>query len=88
MLQSFSSVISLLLCSTKEVASAAPQWTIVTDLPAEQPAAFDQWVAHIQQGSSPAANIQIAVELTMLIEAANRSAAENRPVRLDELAVG
>jgi len=61
------------------------QWGAV-EVPADRPSAFDQWVAHIQNGTTATENIQIALDLTKLMEAANRSVAENRPVRLDELA--
>ena len=52
----------------------------------EPPKAFDQWVAHIQQGTADPRNIEIATDLSALMEAANRSAADNQPVRLDSLA--
>jgi predicted dehydrogenase len=61
------------------------QW-IQADMPADRPSAFHQWVAHIQNGTTATDNIRLAVDLTKLMEAANRSVAENRPVRLDELA--
>lgn len=47
--------------------------------------AFEQWVQHIQQDIEATDNIRIARDLTTLMEAANRSAAEHRAVRLDEL---
>jgi predicted dehydrogenase len=61
------------------------QWSAV-EVPADLPSAFNQWVRHIQNGTTASDNIQTALDLTMLMEAANRSVAENRPVRLDELA--
>lgn len=54
-------------------------------IPADQPSAFQQWVAHIQQGTTAAANIEAARDLTRLMEAANRSAASGASVRLDSL---
>ncbi|TJY42705.1 Gfo/Idh/MocA family oxidoreductase [Cohnella pontilimi] len=56
------------------------------ELPANRPMAFDQWVEHIQNGTEATDNIAMAVDLTRLMEAAIRSAAEKRSVRLDELA--
>lgn len=47
--------------------------------------AFHQWVNHIQQDTVAAENIQNAVELTRLMEAANLSAKEGRVIRLAEL---
>jgi 1,5-anhydro-D-fructose reductase (1,5-anhydro-D-mannitol-forming) len=61
------------------------QW-LAAEMPTDGPSAFQQWVTHIQNGSTATENIQMAVDLTKLMEAANRSVAENRPVRLDELA--
>jgi predicted dehydrogenase len=61
------------------------QWS-AAEVPADLPSAFHQWVAHIQNGTTATENIQMALDLTKLMEAANRSVAENRPVRLDELA--
>jgi 1,5-anhydro-D-fructose reductase (1,5-anhydro-D-mannitol-forming) len=55
-------------------------------LPADQPPAFHQWVAHIQQNTVASANIAAARDLTRLMEAANHSAASGSVVRLDSLA--
>lgn len=50
------------------------------------PYAFSQWVEHIKQGTEATDNIAAAVDLTKLMEASNRSVAEGRPIRIDELA--
>jgi len=50
------------------------------------PWAFDQWVSHIQEGTVATENVEIATDLTKLMEASNRSVAEGRPIRLTELA--
>ncbi|THF74749.1 Gfo/Idh/MocA family protein [Cohnella fermenti] len=50
------------------------------------PWAYEQWVVHIQEGTEAAENVEIAVDLTKLMEASNRSVAEGRPIRLEELA--
>ncbi|MBO0778200.1 MAG: Gfo/Idh/MocA family oxidoreductase [Ktedonobacteraceae bacterium] len=55
-------------------------------LPPEQPLAFHQWVGHIQQNTTASENIAMAVDLTALMEAANLSARNKQPVRLDSLA--
>jgi len=55
-------------------------------LPADLPSAFHQWVTHIQQGTTATKNIQSALDLTRLMEAANLSARGVHPVRLDSLA--
>ncbi|WP_027093892.1 Gfo/Idh/MocA family protein [Cohnella thermotolerans] len=49
------------------------------------PYAFDQWVEHIKNGTEASDNVELAVDLTKLMEAANRSVAESRPVRIAEL---
>lgn len=45
--------------------------------------AFDQWVGHIQNGTTASTNVQTAIELTRLMEAANRSAQEGRVIPLE-----
>ena len=77
---------STLQLRSAKVPGADKQWTVSADLPAARPSAFDQWVTHIQQGTSAMENIQMALDLTRLMEAANLSAREGRPVRLDSLA--
>ncbi|MEK0316518.1 Gfo/Idh/MocA family protein [Cohnella sp. 56] len=49
------------------------------------PYAFEQWVGHIQSGTEATENVELALDLTKLMEAANRSAAEGRSVSLSEL---
>jgi len=46
--------------------------------------AFEQWVGHIQNGTSADENVQLAYDLTRLMEASYRSVRESRPVRLEE----
>jgi 1,5-anhydro-D-fructose reductase (1,5-anhydro-D-mannitol-forming) len=77
---------SVLQLRSNKVAGADTQWRASADLPAERPSAFDQWVGHIQQGTTATENIQIALDLTKLMEAANLSARAGHPVRLDSLA--
>ncbi len=61
------------------------RWNVRADLPPALPSAFEQWVTHIQQGTTASENIQMAVDLTTLMEAVNLSAKGFRPVRLDSL---
>lgn len=49
------------------------------------PFAFEQWVGHIESGTEATENIAFALDLTRLMEAANRSAAEGKSVRLSDL---
>jgi len=74
----------LLVRSSKRGAEASQQWT-VEDVPPDRPSAFQQWVGHIQAGTTGSENVQMAVDLTMLMEASNLSAASHQPVRLDAL---
>jgi len=66
---------------TPEAASA---WTEI-ELPAEASPAFEQWVGHIGNGTIAKENIELALDLTKLMEAANLSVKLNRPVTLNEL---
>jgi len=52
------------------------------DLPEPLPSAFEQWVDHIENGTKATENIELGLDLTRLMEAANRSAAVDAPVRL------
>ncbi|GIP38130.1 dehydrogenase [Paenibacillus sp. J31TS4] len=54
-------------------------------IPDDAPTAFEQWVGHIQNETAAVENLQLAVDLTKLMEASNLSAAEGRPVLLKEL---
>lgn len=65
------------------IAGAQRGW-LVQELPPAPPPAFDQWVAHIQQGTRDTENIAIGLDLTAIVEAATRSAAEGQLVRLGE----
>ncbi len=76
----------LLLRSSLLGPEGSEQWLEQDKLPTDRPSAFEQWVTHIQQGTTASENIQTAIELTMLMEAANLSARNNQPVRLDTLA--
>jgi 1,5-anhydro-D-fructose reductase (1,5-anhydro-D-mannitol-forming) len=74
----------LLLRST-QVDGAKNAW-LVSDAGVETPpTAFSQWVAHIKQGTQAAENIQLGLDLTALVEAANRSAATDRAVAIASL---
>jgi predicted dehydrogenase len=57
-------------------------WTELP-IPANAPPTFDQWVAHIESGTTATDNIALAVELTTLMDAANRSAATGETARLE-----
>lgn len=46
---------------------------------------FDQWVAHIQQGTTADENNEVALDLTALIEGAYQSMKTGQTVRLDAL---
>jgi predicted dehydrogenase len=76
---------SVLQLRSAKVPGADTQWRARAELPADRPSAFHQWVDHIQQGTTATENIQSALDLTRLMEAANRSARGGQPVRLDSL---
>ena len=53
------------------------------DLPADLPSPFNQWVAHLQVGTTDPTNVTLATDLGILVDAANRSASTGQTVRLD-----
>lgn len=71
----------LLLKSNKDE-SGGIGW-VEWPLRSHRESAFDQWVGHIQNGTTARTNLQIAVELTRLMEAANISAREGRVISLE-----
>lgn len=75
----------LIMRSTQPGTPGGDQWHTIAQLPADLPGAFQQWVSHIQHGTTATENIQTAIELTMLMEAANISARSNQPVQLSSL---
>jgi 1,5-anhydro-D-fructose reductase (1,5-anhydro-D-mannitol-forming) len=56
-------------------------WTEVR-LPDPVPSPFDQWVTHIDKGTTATENIALALDLTTLMDAANRSAKTGEAIRL------
>jgi 1,5-anhydro-D-fructose reductase (1,5-anhydro-D-mannitol-forming) len=56
------------------------RWESVA-VPPDGPTPFGVWVDHCLRGTPAPGNVRIATDLSALAEAANRSAAENRPVR-------
>lgn len=56
---------------------------VLLPVPEDSPGAFAQWVDHIRSGTRAEENTSRAVELTRLVVAANRAAAEQRAVPLD-----
>ncbi|WNR43406.1 Gfo/Idh/MocA family protein [Paenibacillus roseipurpureus] len=74
------------LFRTNKEEGASGQWIPYASLPEARPTAFQQWVSHIQNGTKATENIQLAVDLTKLMEASNRSVASKAQVRLDSLA--
>lgn len=55
-------------------------------MPNNRATAFDQWVLHIKQNTEASDNVDMAVDLTRLMEAATRSVDEGRPIKLGDLA--
>ncbi|NQX67428.1 Gfo/Idh/MocA family oxidoreductase [Paenibacillus alba] len=73
------------LIRSNKLAETNGQWTAYENWPAERISAFDQWVSHIQNGTKAETNIQLAVDLTKLMEAANQSVAKKQQIRVDSL---
>lgn len=74
---------SKLLLRSKRDETAA-EWT-EQPLPANRESAFEQWVRHIQEDTLASENIAAAIQLTRLMEAANRSAKKGTVVSPQEL---
>lgn len=75
----------LLLRTSAASGESSEKWT-AQPIPPARESAFHQWVQHIVNDTSADENISLAVDLTKLMEASNRSARERRSVKLDELA--
>ncbi|WP_019636876.1 Gfo/Idh/MocA family protein [Paenibacillus fonticola] len=73
-----------LLLRSNRAADSGKEWT-EQPCPDRRESAFEQWVGHIQNDTLATENVQIAMELTRLMEAANLSARERRMVRPEEL---
>ncbi|MCM3339750.1 Gfo/Idh/MocA family oxidoreductase [Paenibacillus sp. MER TA 81-3] len=74
----------LLLRTNRQGAELAHDWQ-EQPLLSNRDSAFHQWVSHIQNNTKAEENIRMAVELTKLMEASNRSVAERRAIGLKEL---
>lgn len=70
-----------LLLKSNKPEGAANSWTEIP-VKENQASAFEQWVKHIQSDTEADQNVQAALELTRLMEAANRSAQEGRVIPL------
>ncbi|WP_248930196.1 Gfo/Idh/MocA family protein [Paenibacillus hamazuiensis] len=76
----------LLVRSSKLGEEAMKEWQVKEELPANKPSAFEQWVSHIRNGTTAEENIQLALDLTRLMEASNRSAQSGAAFKLSGLA--
>ncbi|HEX3812775.1 MAG TPA: Gfo/Idh/MocA family oxidoreductase [Mycobacteriales bacterium] len=62
----------------------AKEWSEV-EIPGNEPSAFTQWVQHVENGSWATDNVDIGLDLTRLMDAANRSATSGSAVSLNSL---
>ena len=62
--------------------SDAASWTEVP-IPASGPSPFEQWIGHIQDGTDAAQNVAMALDLTTLVDAADRSARTGATVAIE-----
>jgi 1,5-anhydro-D-fructose reductase (1,5-anhydro-D-mannitol-forming) len=74
-----------ILIKTNKSPAYSDEWTEITELPPGHRTAFEQWVQHIQNDTTADENIRMAVDLTRLMEASNRSNHTKRPVHMNEL---
>ncbi|MDR6548999.1 Gfo/Idh/MocA family oxidoreductase [Paenibacillus qinlingensis] len=70
--------------SSKMSGEAATGWQEVTDLP-KLPSAFEQWISHIQLGTTASENLELAYDLTRLMEASTLSARYSAVIKLSDL---
>ncbi|MEF3309893.1 Gfo/Idh/MocA family oxidoreductase [Paenibacillus sp. GYB004] len=75
----------IVLRTSKLGEEAAKSWS-VKQQPSNRASAIQQWVGHIQNGTTAEENIGLALDLTKLMEASNLSVQRNQPVLLSELA--
>lgn len=73
-----------LLLKTNKPEGTANSWTEIP-IKDNHDSAFHQWVNHIQSDTFADNNVQTAIELTRLMEAANRSAKEGRVIPLADV---
>jgi predicted dehydrogenase len=52
-------------------------------VPEDAPSPFEQWIGHIVDGTDATENVALALDLTTLVAAANRSAATGTAVALE-----
>ncbi|MDD9266557.1 Gfo/Idh/MocA family protein [Paenibacillus sp. GCM10023248] len=64
---------------------AGEGWQTVTELRDDIPMPFEQWVSHIQHGTTASENLALALDLTRFMEAATISARSGAAVRLQDL---
>lgn len=74
-----------LMIRSSLVAEFSQSWVEILELPSNRASAFEQWILHIQSGTTADDNIALASDLTRLMEAANLSVKLNRSVSLNEL---
>lgn len=61
-------------------------WTELP-IPDSGPSPFEQWISHIVEGTNATENIALALDLTTLVDSANRSALTGTAVMIDALPV-
>ncbi|WP_028551122.1 Gfo/Idh/MocA family protein [Paenibacillus sp. UNC451MF] len=76
----------LLVRSSKLGDESAKEWQVQQQLPENRPSAFHQWVSHIENDTNADENIQLALDLTRLMEASNISASNGEAFKLSDLA--
>lgn len=76
---------SILYDDTNKLRVVSGGQTRQVELPDSLPGAFEQWVQHIQAGTVNEENIALAADLSLLMEAANESYRQGRPISLSEI---
>jgi predicted dehydrogenase len=75
-----------LFVRSAKMGAESKEWQVIDTLPENRPSAFRQWVDHIQNGTTATENIQLALDLTRLMDASNHSARSGAAFKLSDLA--
>lgn len=76
---------SLILRSAAAEEGSGEKWNRTGQFPDDEPDAFNQWTGHILNDTEASENIELAVDLTRLMEASNLSAASGKSVVIRDL---
>jgi 1,5-anhydro-D-fructose reductase (1,5-anhydro-D-mannitol-forming) len=74
-----------LLVRSTRLDGARDRWLVQAPQVPDEPHPFARWVEHVERGTRAPENVALGVDMSALMEAAHRSAATGRTVRMDEI---